>query len=610
MAVCSSREATERRRSRKPAPTGSGLAKSARHRGGRCGKGRIHRYGRAIPEEGVVIFAAPVRTRSQRVSRPVAWRARRRERAGPSGFPAQHRPDVSRQPGMGRGERLRRRARRHHAAAGSPGGRGTQAQQLQRRVLLHRLARGADDRTLRHPDRRDPGRRHHAVGGHDRRSVEVDRLRHRPVRQVAPRRRPAGETEPVGAGLRRVYGIPRTSNEAQTTIAQGQTAPNTSFIWEGRAGSPPRNVKPFDLQTRRTIDRESVEKGSRSWSAASAPEAVLSLLPDDADPLSDADPSRLRRQDRRGRHRRRDGRSGLQRRPDARCDRSARDRAQHDRVLVRRQRRRGPAAVARIVGAVDGVLQQRDGGWHPDAVPGPLAREDPGGRVTNELVHEMDFLPTIAAAVGADIVPHDRAIDGVNQLPFFEGKQATSNRESVLLYANAQLRAVKWHDWKLHYVFTPEAGGPAVAPLMRLFNLLSDPKEETDIKDANPWVQSVTDRIVNEFTATIQRYPHVRPTRRIPTPPSCRRDTVERREFIAMLASTPAATIPNAADAGGGASCGAEAAQHHAARHRHPVAVAGAPELRLSHRGRPRSDRQGPRPRRAPPAAAERPSLG
>jgi arylsulfatase len=46
---------------------------------------------------------------------------------------------------------------------------------------------------------------------------------------------------------------------------------------------------------------------------------------------------------------------------------------------------------------------------------------------------------------------------------------------------------------------------------MRLFDLLSDPKEETDIKDANPWVQSVTDRIAKEFAATTKRYPHVPP---------------------------------------------------------------------------------------------------
>ena len=97
----------------------------------------------------------------------------------------------------------------------------------------------------------------------------------------------------------------------------------------------------------------------------------------------------------------------------------------------------------------------------------------PAGRVSNEIVHEIDLFPTLAAAAGADIVPKDRAIDGVNQLPFLEGKQAKSNRDTVLLFANAQLRAVKWHDWKLHYVY--HARRPArrrSPPLMRLFNLL------------------------------------------------------------------------------------------------------------------------------------------
>jgi len=56
--------------------------------------------------------------------------------------------------------------------------------------------------------------------------------------------------------------------------------------------------------------------------------------------------------------------------------------------------------------------------------------------VSNELVHAIDILPTLAAAVRADIVPRDRAIDGVNQLPFLEGKQAKSNRTSVILQAN------------------------------------------------------------------------------------------------------------------------------------------------------------------------------
>src|SRR5262245_34816870 len=55
----------------------------------------------------------------------------------------------------------------------------------------------------------------------------------------------------------------------------------------------------------------------------------------------------------------------------------------------------------------------------------------PAGRVSNEIVHEIDIFPTLAAATGAP-VPTDRAIDGVNQLPFLEGKQAKSNRDSVI----------------------------------------------------------------------------------------------------------------------------------------------------------------------------------
>ena len=49
-------------------------------------------------------------------------------------------------------------------------------------------------------------------------------------------------------------------------------------------------------------------------------------------------------------------------------------------------------------------------------------------------MHEIDLFPTLAAAIGADIVPKDRAIDGVNQLPFLKGKQSRSARDSVLFW--------------------------------------------------------------------------------------------------------------------------------------------------------------------------------
>ncbi len=149
----------------------------------------------------------------------------------------------------------------------------------------------------------------------------------------------------------------------------------------------------------------------------------------------------------------------------------------------------------------------------------------PAGQVSNEIVHDTDVFTTLAHAVGVE-VPQDRAIDGVNQLPFFEGKQAQSNRESFLYFApNGQVRAVKWGDWKLHYVWQDEPGRP-VERTMKLFNLRSDPKEETDIKDANPWVPIAIAKLVSDFWATVDTYPLIpvgTPDPYQPPPPRRRR---------------------------------------------------------------------------------------
>jgi arylsulfatase len=133
----------------------------------------------------------------------------------------------------------------------------------------------------------------------------------------------------------------------------------------------------------------------------------------------------------------------------------------------------------------------------------------PAGRTSNEIVHQVDIFPTLAAAIGRDIVPDDRAIDGVNQLPFLEGKQEHSNRQSVVYFAQGgEIMAVKWRDWKFWYAFRPEPGDPDPSR-MRLFNLRSDPKEESDIRDSEPWAKGVMDSIVAEYRASTERHPNV-----------------------------------------------------------------------------------------------------
>ena len=84
----------------------------------------------------------------------------------------------------------------------------------------------------------------------------------------------------------------------------------------------------------------------------------------------------------------------------------------------------------------------------------------------------------------------------------------TSAREGFPVFMGTQVRAVKWHEWKLHYAWQDEPTLPP-QPVMKLFNLRSDPKEETDVKDLNPWAQSAMDKIVADFVATTQKYPHV-----------------------------------------------------------------------------------------------------
>ncbi len=51
------------------------------------------------------------------------------------------------------------------------------------------------------------------------------------------------------------------------------------------------------------------------------------------------------------------------------------------------------------------------------------------------------------------------------------------------------------------YVAARHGGNDSLSPL----------GHQSDIKDANPWAQSAMDKIVADFTATTERYPHVPP---------------------------------------------------------------------------------------------------
>jgi arylsulfatase A-like enzyme len=134
----------------------------------------------------------------------------------------------------------------------------------------------------------------------------------------------------------------------------------------------------------------------------------------------------------------------------------------------------------------------------------------PAGRVSNEIVHIVDTYTTLAHVGGAE-VPKDRAIDGVDQMDFFLGKQETSNREGFPAYVADRLTAVKWRNWKMHLIKQDNMYDvPQKLPLPKLNNLLADRKEERDVIAFNSWVTFPMVKIVGEFEASLKKYPLIK----------------------------------------------------------------------------------------------------
>ena len=134
----------------------------------------------------------------------------------------------------------------------------------------------------------------------------------------------------------------------------------------------------------------------------------------------------------------------------------------------------------------------------------------PAGRVNNEIVHIVDTFTTLAR-VGGTEVPKDRPMDGVDQLDFFLGKQENSNREGFPAYVADRLSAVKWRNWKAHFIWQENMyDTPQILPLPKLINLLTDMKEECDTAAKNSWVLDPMVRIVAEFEASLKKYPPIK----------------------------------------------------------------------------------------------------
>ena len=96
--------------------------------------------------------------------------------------------------------------------------------------------------------------------------------------------------------------------------------------------------------------------------------------------------------------------------------------------------------------------------------------------MSNEIIHGVDMFATFAKLCGAK-VPRDRPIDSVDQSEFLLGKTESSAREGFPIFCAERLQAVKWRNWKLHFMRQDTMFDPPVKnPVPTIYNLFTDPR--------------------------------------------------------------------------------------------------------------------------------------
>ena len=318
---------------------------------------------------------------------------------------------------------------------------------------------------------------------------------------------------PNARGFDEWYGLPRTLNEAYFTSTVGfdPAVGPLPYLMEGKAGQDSVNLGEFNLDTRRLIDAEIVERSKGFLRDCKEADAKFFLYA----PMTQMHFPNLAHPDFKGR-------TGFGEMADSLVELDHRVGQIVDEVDAL-----GLGEDTLIIFASDNGPEFRDpwrgtagcwrgtyhtameGGLRAPAIfrwPGRIA----AGRISDEIVHVCDLYTTLAKIAGA-AVPDDRPVDGMDQTAFLLGN-AKSPREGFVYFIKEELRAVKWREWKCHYYWEPEVNhskGKLESPL--LFHLIQDPKEETNILVGNSWALGPIYNMVQAFKQSLKEHPPIPP---------------------------------------------------------------------------------------------------
>ena len=136
------------------------------------------------------------------------------------------------------------------------------------------------------------------------------------------------------------------------------------------------------------------------------------------------------------------------------------------------------------------------------------------GSVSNEIMHHMDWLPTLVAVAGDSDIKEklkkghqagDRTykvhMDGYNFLPYLTGDEKKGARKEIFYFSDdGDLTALRYNDWKLIFMeqrveATFQAWAEPFVPLRvpLMFNLRRDPYERAQVT-SNTYYDWLLDR--------------------------------------------------------------------------------------------------------------------
>ena len=317
---------------------------------------------------------------------------------------------------------------------------------------------------------------------------------------------------PTDQGFDEWYGVANTTDESEYS-SQFQFDPDAGtspMIVEAKRGEVPRDVKPYDVEARREIDAELTDRAVNFMrQSVKADEPFFAFVPFTQPHLPTLP------------HPDFDGKTGNGHYADVLAEIDFRagqildsvdDLGIRDNTLVVWLSDNGPEYFYPWHGTAGPWRGNYFTAWEGSLRAPFLIRwpgKVPAGEVINEIVHVVDLLPTLGRVAGFE-APTDRIVDGVDQLDLFLGKQEHSNREGFIVYNNDDVYGYKWRNWKLHLVELENMNSePRQLNVPRVYNLISDPKEEYNMAAEVTWVLPVIFEKIVEFQASLLEEPPI-----------------------------------------------------------------------------------------------------